>query len=83
MGYISAIGALPQFMLKLQLNNVIKTLIRQAMIPKLGAQLDEGIIITENPITGNWSEARRDSIKALACIIQTIGFDLNDKGLFY
>lgn len=69
MGYLSAVGAFPQFLLLLKIDEIIATLIKQSKIPNA---VDNP---NENPTTHNWSEARRDSIKALTALVQTIGFE--------
>lgn len=77
MGYVSAIGALPAFILKSNLQQVFSTLIMCALTP-----IDRQTILNKLELTdmvnsateANWSEARRDSVKALSNVIETIGF---------
>lgn len=67
MGYVGAIGALPKFMLIQDLDAILEVLIRHSFLPdpKRG----------ENPIVLKWSEARRESVKALTSVVETIGFN--------
>lgn len=77
MGYVMAIGSLPVFILQLNLQSVLTALKRHSLKPNVQRlMLDANEIDdhrTENPITANWSESRRDSIKALCNVVQTIG----------
>lgn len=78
MGYVSAIGALPTFILKLDLLSLYSTLIFCALTP-----IDRRTIMTNNELAdmvdnateANWSEARRDSVKALSNVVETFGFE--------
>lgn len=70
MGYLSAVGGLPKFMIEHKFDQTLSILIRQSLVPRFGASGSN-----ENTIILNWSEARRDSVKALTRFIQTIGFD--------
>lgn len=76
MGYVSAIGALPNFMLQSELRNVLLTLMAHSLTPADRKEFfaDEPIP-TESHTVNNWAEARRDSVKALINVIQTVGFD--------
>lgn len=83
MGYLSGLGAFPDFMIKPKLELVINTLIAHSLlpsdVPRVLDPTDKFVKIeNENPITNGWSESRRDSIKALSNVVQTIGFALND-----
>ncbi|XP_063705548.1 tubulin-specific chaperone D [Culicoides brevitarsis] len=69
MGYVGAIGSLPQFMLVTDLEAVLEVLIRHSMLPDPSRG--------ENPIVLKWSEARREAVKALTNVVETIGFDGN------
>lgn len=78
MGFVLALGALPKFMMQPNFDKIIATLMKQTLIPilqssVLNKQTDNRQ--TENVITANWAESRRDSIKALGNVIQTIGFE--------
>ncbi|XP_055382719.1 tubulin-specific chaperone D [Condylostylus longicornis] len=80
MGYISALGALPKFMITMKLNEIVNSLIKHSLPPKssipTSAVSEQNVkMALENPITYNWSEARRESIKALANVVQTVGFE--------
>lgn len=75
MGYVSAIGALPNFILKLKSKEVLIVLIAHSLTP-----VDRQMFFqSEAPYDGsgaaNWAEARKESVKALANVIQSIGFD--------
>lgn len=74
MGYVSAIGALPKFILEPNLSDVLSTLITHSLTPT-----DQQTFLHKDMLDGkavaNWSEARRDSVKALTNVIQTVGFD--------
>lgn len=78
MGYVSAIGALPTFILKSNLNDIFQILIINSLTPLdrkdvLNADDLKGIVDSVNET--NWSEARRDSVRALSNVMKTIGFD--------
>lgn len=81
MGYLSAIGAFPKFMIEKSLDEILSILIKQSLIPVNVDILNmQGEIMSpENIVTNKWSEARRDSIKALTNVMLTVGFDTNDK----
>lgn len=70
MGYVGAIGALPKFMLVSDLDSVLEVLIRHSLLPDPSRG--------ENPIVLKWSEARREAVKALTNVVETIGFDSSD-----
>lgn len=76
MGYVSAIGALPNFILKLKSKEILICLIAHSLTP-----VDRQMFLrSESPYDGsggvaNWAEARKESVKALANVIQSIGFD--------
>lgn len=84
MGYVLALGSLPRFILKLDLKNVLTALKRHSLTPHVQRTVLEVDELKshqyENPIAINWSEARRDSIKALINVVQTIGFDSRADG---
>lgn len=78
MGFLLALGALPAFMIRSNFDKIIVTLMRQSLIPTLQSSVLSKEIDsrqTENVLTANWAESRRDSIKALGNVIQTIGFE--------
>lgn len=60
LGYASAIGNLPRFMILGKMNELIPALL-------------ESLKITE--YTLKWAESRRDSIKALVSIVSTVGLE--------
>lgn len=70
MGYVLGIGALPSFMLLPSIDDVIAKLMELALVPKESEVKAAGL----NPIILNWSESRRDSVKAIGNIVSTIGF---------
>ena len=63
MGYLMAVGSFPRFFFQLKLDEIVHTLIAQSQIPTPQANPNE------NVQTIKWSEARRDSIKALTSIM--------------
>lgn len=75
MGYVSAIGALPDFILKLKSKEVLIVMISHSLTP-VDCQM---FLQSESPCEGsgvaNWAEARKESVKALANVIQSIGFN--------
>lgn len=74
MGYVSAIGALPDFILKLKSNEVLIVLLTHALTPvdrQMFLQLDTPC---ESSGVANWAEARKETVKALTNVIQSIGF---------
>lgn len=85
MGSLSALGAMPKCMLQPQLNDVLAMLMRQSLKPdRIAAVL--GVV---NAAGGGehlpshlttWAEARRDSVKALSAVVDTIGFAADDGG---
>lgn len=80
MGFVLALGSLPKFMVQPNFDKIIVTLMKQTLTPILQSSVLSNEIEsrqTENPLTANWAESRRDSIKALGNVIQTIGFAEN------
>lgn len=78
MGFVLALGALPKFMMLPNFDRIVVTLMKQTLIPILQSSVlsnETDNRQTENAITANWAESRRDSIKALGNVIQTVGFD--------
>lgn len=69
MGYLMAVGAFPRFYFELKLNDIVQTLIAQSKIPTPAANPNE------NVQTKSWSEARRDSIKALTAVMMKMELD--------
>lgn len=70
MGFVLAVGAMPKFMLLPFIDEVIAKLIELSLVPKESEVKAAGL----NPIILNWSESRRDSVKSLGSVINTIGF---------
>lgn len=84
MGYISALGALPDFMIKANLDVVLESLIKHSLTPTQAViTIGEAMNQHENLATGTWSEARRDSVKALSSVVHTLGFSRESKSKFY
>lgn len=80
MGYISALGALPDFMIKANLDVVLESLIKHSLTPTQAViTIGEAMNQHENLATGTWSEARRDSVKALSSVVHTLGFSRESK----
>lgn len=71
MGFVLAIGALPDFMLLPSIEDVIVKLMDLALVPKESEVKAAGL----NPIILNWSESRRDSVKAIGNVVATVGFE--------
>jgi tubulin-specific chaperone D len=71
MGYVLAIGSLPTFMLLSSIDEVIDKLIDHSLVPEESEIKASGL----NPIILNWSESRRDSVKAIGNIVSTVGFE--------
>ena len=76
MGYVLAIGAMPKFILQHSVHHIVDQLIELALVPDEIEIRRNG----QNPIILTWSEARRDSVKALAHVVQTLSFDNLDPG---
>lgn len=74
MGYVSAIGALPDFMLKLQPKEVLLVLMSHSLTPvdcHMYMQMESRDV---NNVS-KWAEARKESVKAFANAILSIGFN--------
>lgn len=71
MGYVLAIGALPDFMLLPVIEDVIGKLIELSLVPSEPSIRAAGL----NPIIIGWSESRRDSVKAIGTVITSVGFE--------
>lgn len=77
-GFVLAIGALPSFMVLPTIDEVLVKLIELSLVPKEAEVKAAGL----NPIILVWSESRRDSVKSIGSIINTIGFaELSDENL--
>lgn len=87
MGYVLAIGALPDFIVKLNSKEVLTVLMSHSLTP-----IDRQMFLHEEmhdiSHVANWAEARKESVKSLANVVQSIGFSdigdmilLNDKAL--
>lgn len=72
MGYLMAVGAFPKFFVALKLEQIVQTLIGQCLVPNPMANPNENVQVRA------WSEARRDSIKALTSVMMKIGLDKNE-----
>lgn len=70
-GYALAIGALADFMLFPLKNDIIDKLIELSLVPKESQIKEAGL----NTVILNWSEARRDAVKALGSITLTLGYE--------
>lgn len=70
-GYVLAIGALADFMLKPLKDDILDKLIELSLVPKESEVKAAGL----NTIILNWSEARRDAVKALGSVTLTLGFE--------
>lgn len=67
MGHSLALGYLPKFMLKDNLESIVQALIEATMI---------------TPPTLKWAEARRDCVRALCNVALSLGDDLEKGGIF-
>lgn len=70
MGFVLAIGAMPKFLLMPLIDDVIAKLVELSLVPKESDIKAAGM----NPIILNWSESRRDSVKSIGSVINSIGF---------
>lgn len=75
MGYVSALGVLPVFMIIPHFDEILNALIQHSLIPIPKTGQSEVIGEHDLPLTLNWSESRRDSIKSLSKVIETVGFN--------
>lgn len=73
MGYLMAVGAFPKLFFELRLNEIVQTLIAQCQIPNPAQNPNENIQ------TRTWSEARRDSVKALTSVMMKMELDKEGK----
>lgn len=74
MGYVTAIGALPDFILKLKSTEVLLVLMAHSLT-SVDCQMFMQIESRDTNNVTNWAEARKESVKALANIIPAIGFN--------
>lgn len=76
MGYVSAIGVLPAFILQPNLREVLLTLMAHSLTPAERREFFTGAnaLRNESATLENWAEARRDSVKALINVIQTVSY---------
>lgn len=83
-GYLSGIGAFPRFLLVAHLKELTDTLIEhslpahRALEALLSGDIETAKLESENSQTFNWSEARRDSVKALSNVIKVVGFGVGE-----
>lgn len=77
MGFVSAIGALPNCILTLRTDEVLKILMSHSLAPVARHEFFAGdaSVRPESSNVNNWAEARRDSVKALINAVLSIGFD--------
>lgn len=80
MGYVSALGFLPVFMIIPHFDEILNALIQHSLIPMQKTIQLEGVEEHDLSLTLNWSESRRDSIKSLSKVIETVGFN-NQEGI--
>ncbi|XP_050095697.1 tubulin-specific chaperone D [Anopheles aquasalis] len=69
-GVVSALGSLPRFMLQLRLIEIVQLIDEKTVVPEVYA------------VGYNHSEMRRDCIRALVRIVETVGFNSNPDVLF-
>lgn len=82
MGYISALGVLPHFMLLPHFDTILESLVKHSLTPFQALVEEDTQKEKEVHNTQNWSEARRDSIKALNNLVKTVGYDKNQKSVY-
>lgn len=70
-GFELAIGALPQFLLLPVKDEVIERLVDLSLVPTEAKIKEAGL----NHVILNWSEARRDAVKALGSVTISLGFE--------
>lgn len=70
-GYVLAVGSLANFMLEKSIDVVLEKLIKHSLVPHESEVRAAGL----NLIILNWSESRRDSVKALGNVIKTFGVE--------
>uniref|UniRef100_A0A1A9WDM9 Tubulin-specific chaperone D n=1 Tax=Glossina brevipalpis TaxID=37001 RepID=A0A1A9WDM9_9MUSC len=84
MGYISALGSLPHFMVCPHIDAILDSLTRHSLTPLQiiieGGQFSKEFESVHS--TQNWSEARRDSVKALSKLVETVGYNKESKVSF-
>lgn len=80
MGFISALGALPIFMVRPHLDDILDNLIKHSLTPYQAICEGQTLRDNETITTQNWSEARRDSVKALSNLVKTVGFETDTRG---
>lgn len=74
MGYVSAIGVLPEFILKLQSKEVLLALISHSLT-SADRQIFLHEEIQDHNSVANWAEARKESVKALANVVLSLGLN--------
>lgn len=76
MGYVSAIGMLPAFILLPNLRQVLLTLMAHSLTPAERRKFFAGsnALPNESATLENWAEARRDSVKALINVVQAVSY---------
>lgn len=75
MGYVSAIGVLPDFILGARESEVITTLIAHSLTPAERKSFFAHVIPAESSNVNNWAEARRDSVKALINVVLSLSYE--------
>lgn len=77
MGYVSAIGVLPPFILQPSLREVLLTLMAHSLTPAERRKFFAGTngLRSESATQENWAEARRDSVKALINVVLAVPFE--------
>lgn len=77
-GYVLSIGVLPKFMLLPLKAEVLRELINLSLVPTEALIKSAGL----NAIILNWSEARRDAVKAVGSVISTLEYEnLSDENI--
>ncbi|XP_061386956.1 tubulin-specific chaperone D [Musca vetustissima] len=82
MGYLSALGVLPLFMVTPLFDDILENLIKHSLTPYQAICVGETVKEQEAQSTQDWSEARRDSVKALSNLVKNVGFENNTRVSF-
>ncbi|KAH8317763.1 hypothetical protein KR074_009400 [Drosophila pseudoananassae] len=75
MGYIAALGVLPDFMIRPHLHRILDSLVKHSLTPLQAVLVGEMGGDRENIQAYRWSEARTESVKALTKVVKTVGYE--------
>ncbi|KAH8289902.1 hypothetical protein KR018_000977 [Drosophila ironensis] len=74
MGYIAALGVLPDFMMRPHLPALLDSLVKHSLTPLQAVLVAQMGGNCENIQTYRWSEARSESVRALTNVVKTVGY---------